>query len=115
MFFKCGWLDIDLHTRSLAAHPMKVQPNLVKTKLVYTTPLILRHIFCETKLLSSKTPSFIRLRHLIMRHLESSFCHIKEVVNAKILFIYVMYILNTSIFTWELFGNFTYHWELNDN
>ena len=27
-----------------------------------------------------------------MQHLESPFCHIKEVVNAKIPFIYVMYI-----------------------
>ena len=50
-----------------------------------------------------------------MKHLESMFYHIKEVVNAKIIFIYVMYIQNTSIFTWEIFGNFTYHWELNDN
>jgi hypothetical protein len=40
-----------------------------------------------------------------MPHLESSFCRIEEVVNAKIPFIYIMYIQNTSIFTWELLGN----------
>ena len=50
-----------------------------------------------------------------MQHLESPLCHLEEVVNAKIPFIYVMYILNKFIFTWELLGNFTYHWELNDN
>ena len=47
--------------------------------------------------------------------LRISVCHIKEVINAKVPFIYVMYIQNTSIFTWELLGNFTYHWELNEN
>jgi hypothetical protein len=41
-----------------------------------------------------------------MGHLESPFGLIKAVVNAKIPFIYVMYILNTSIFTWELLRNF---------
>ena len=39
-----------------------------------------------------KTPSFIWLRYSIMRHLESPCCHIKKIVNAKISFIYVMYI-----------------------
>ena len=62
-----------------------------------------------------KTPSFMRLRHSIMRHLESPFCHIKEVVNAKILVMYGMYVQNTSIYTWGLLGNFTYHWELYEN
>ena len=42
-------------------------------------------------------------------------CHIKEVLNAHIPSIYVMYIKNTSTFTWVLLGNFTYHWKLNDN
>ncbi len=65
------------------------------------------------ELFKVKPPSF--LRHSIMRHLESLFRHIKEVIKAEILFIYVMYIQITSIFTWELLGNFTYHWELNDN
>jgi hypothetical protein len=37
-----------------------------------------------------------------MRYVESPFCHIKEVVNAKIPFIYVIYIYNTSI----LLGNY---------
>ena len=32
-----------------------------------------------------------------MRHLESPFCHIKEVGNAKVPFTYVMYIFNTFI------------------
>ncbi len=35
-----------------------------------------------------------------MRHLESPSCHIEEV--AEIPFISIMYISNTSIFTWEL-------------
>jgi hypothetical protein len=52
---------------------------------------------------------------LMCQHLESPFCHIKEVVNANIPSIYVMYISNKSIFTWELLGNFTYHWEVNEN
>ena len=33
----------------------------------------------------------------------------------EIPFIYVMYIGKTSIFTWEILGNFTHHWELNEN
>ena len=51
----------------------------------------------------------------MMRHLESPFCHIKEVINAKVSFIYVIYIYSISIFTWELLRNFTYYEELNDN
>ena len=39
-----------------------------------------------------KTPSFIQLRHSIVRHLESMFCHIEEVVNPKMSLIYIMYI-----------------------
>ena len=43
---------------------------------------------------------------MMRRHLESPFFfHIKELVNAKIIFIYVMYIENTSIFNWELNEN----------
>jgi len=44
---------------------------------------------CETKLVKFTTPSFIWLRHSILRHLESPFCHMKEVVHAKIPSIYV--------------------------
>ena len=40
-----------------------------------------------------------------MGHLESPLRLIKEVVNAKIPFIYVMYIYITSVLTWELLGN----------
>ena len=93
-----------------------VQSNLVNRTPVYTTPSILRHILAWPKfLVHSIIPSFIRLRHAIMRHAESMFCHIKEVVSANVPCIYVMYIKNASIFTWKLLGNFTYHWELNDN
>ena len=49
--------------------------------------------FCkETKHFWFQTPSFTRLRHSIMRHLESPFCHTKEVLNVKLPFTYVMYI-----------------------
>ena len=71
--------------------------------------------FLRDQTFYSKTSSFIRLQHSIMQHLESPFCHIKEVVDAEIPFIYVMYIQNASIFTWELLGNFTDRWELNEN
>ena len=63
-----------------------IQSNLVNTTLVYMTPSILGHFLVQNSLF------FIQVRHLIMRHLESPFCHIKEVVNAKIPFIYVVYI-----------------------
>jgi hypothetical protein len=54
-----------------------------------------------------------------MQHLDYPVCHIKEVVDAKIPFIYVMYVHSKYIHfhlgtTWEL-PNFTYDWELNDN
>ena len=49
----------------------------------------------------------------MMQHLEPLFRHIKEIVDAKISFIYVMYIYMGT--TWGSFGDFTYHWELNDN
>ena len=78
----------------------------------YDTLPITTH-FCETKLFTPKLPLVIRQRHLIVRHLESPFCHIKEVVNVKTPFIYVMYIQHTSIFAWELH---LYHdWELIEN
>ena len=63
-----------------------------QSNLVYTTPSILRHIFARPNFVRFKTPSFTRPRHSIMRHLESMFCRIKEVFNAEIPFIYVMYI-----------------------
>ena len=42
-----------------------------------------------------------------MWHLESLFCHVKDVVNAKIPFIYVMYFWNTFHLgiAWELGGH----------
>ena len=73
--------------------------------LVYMTPSLLWHILCVTEFFSLKLP-FIQLRHLIMQHLKSPFCHIKEVIIAIIPFIYVMYICNTSIFTWKLLENY---------
>ena len=56
-----------------------------------------------------KIPSFIRLQHLIMQHLESPFCHMKEVVNAKFLSSMLCTSKLHSFFTWELLGNFNYH------
>ena len=41
-----------------------------------------------------------------MRHLESMFLHLKEVVNANIPFIYVMYIHFHLGTTWELHLSF---------
>jgi hypothetical protein len=41
------------------------------------------HECARPNFFGSKTPSFIRLWHSIMRHLESMFCHIKEVVNVE--------------------------------
>jgi hypothetical protein len=39
-----------------------------------------------------QTPFLIRLQHSILWHLEFPFCHIKEVLMLKFLFIYAMYI-----------------------
>ena len=48
--------------------------------------------FLRDRTFEVKTPSFIRLRHLMIQHLELAFCPIKEGINAKIPFIHVMYI-----------------------
>ena len=50
--------------------------------------------FCATLLFSVqiRPTSFIRPQHLIIQHLETPFCHIKEGINAKIPFIHAMYI-----------------------
>ena len=91
---------------------IKVRSNLVNTTLVIWHPLHYGTLLLD-QFFKVNTPSFLQLRHLIMQHLESPFCHIEEAVDNKILFSYVMHIWNTYIFTWELLGNFTYHWELN--
>ena len=67
-----------------------MQSNLVSMTIVYTTPSVLQHTLAIPKIMY-QTPSFIRPRLSRMRHLESMVCHIEEVVNAKIPFIYVMY------------------------
>ena len=68
-----------------------MQSNLVSMTIVYTTPSVLRHTLAIPKFLH-QTPSFIRPRLSSMRHLESMVCHIEEVVNAKIPFIYICYV-----------------------
>ena len=69
---------------------------------IYSLTLLVRHsfirhpryynTFLRNQTFLFKTPSFIRLRHSIIRYLELVFCHIKEGMNAKIPFIHVMYI-----------------------
>ena len=60
------------------------------TPLSFIQPPRYNDTFLRDQTFWSKTPSFIQLRHSTMRHLKSPFCHIKEVVHAKIPFIYVM-------------------------
>ena len=66
---------------------------VIKSLCLYSLTSLIQHSFIQhSKYYDTtfarpnfyfKIPSFIQLRHLIMRHLESPFCHIKEVVNAK--------------------------------
>ena len=65
--------------------------DLVNTTLVYTTPLILRHNFARPNLLVQNS-IFYTTTTLDNATVRTPFCHIKDVVNAKIPFIYVMYI-----------------------
>ena len=63
----------------LQVGPVAFGTKVKEEDYVNTTPSIFTTHFCKTK-------------HSMMRHLESPFCHSKEVVNAEILFVYVMYI-----------------------
>ena len=83
--------------------------------------LFLRHpwyydTFWHDQTFKFKTPSFIRPRHSIMRHLESPLCHVKEVVNAKnsfhLYYVHLTYIYFHLGTTWELHLPLGTQWEL---
>ena len=71
--------------------PKPLQSNLVNITLVYTTPSILRRIFVDQTLLVQNS-LFYTAKTLDNSTFKKIRCHIKEVVNAKIPIIYVMFI-----------------------
>ena len=90
---------------AISSKLVSVTLMILQTSLVNTTPSILQHILRD-QTFQFKTPSFIRLRHSIMRSSESLFCHITEVLNAKFFFplcyIHLKYIHFHLGTTWEL-------------
>jgi hypothetical protein len=70
---------------------MLLQSNLITTTLIYTTPLILRHIFARPNFLVQNS-LFYMTTILYNTTFRACICHIKEGINAKIPFIHIMYI-----------------------
>ena len=71
--------------------------------------------FMRDQTLWFKTPSFIRPRHSTMRHLESPFCHIKEVLMLNFLSFMSRTFKIPPFSLGNYLGTFTYQWELHDN
>ena len=75
----------------------------------YSLTSLVRHpwyydTFLQDPTFEFKTPSFIRLRHPKIRHLECMFCHIKEVINVKknhLFYVHLKYIHFHLGTTWE--------------
>ena len=82
----------------------------LRLNLVNTTLSILQHIFVQSNFFSSKLPLYTTttLDNATLRIFVLSF---KQVINAKI----PSSMLYTSKIHPFSLGNFTYHWELNDN
>ena len=102
--------DLDTNAAFVYSLTSSIRHSFIQHSRYYDT-------FWRDQTFQFKTPSSIRLRHLIMRHLEFSFCHIKEGVNAKFFFhlsyVHKKYIHFHLRITWELNENHDYLWRMD--